>query len=197
MRVSRGSGSATPASTRSSGARRVRRASRRRRPSACVSSWRRTSTRSRRSSAGTTPTTSGSFACPRTPCRSPRTRARAIRGAKRLASASQSWAPSCAARACGSRRTRGPYTVPASADEAIAAAAVRELDYHAELMGAFGLDRSHKIVLHLGEERATARPGSTASASLRAPRARSSLTSRPRERRALVARGRPPGRGRA
>jgi UV DNA damage endonuclease len=44
----------------------------------------------------------------------------------------------------------GPYTVPASADESIAAAAVRELDYHAELMSAFGLDRSHKIVLHLG-----------------------------------------------
>jgi UV DNA damage endonuclease len=40
--------------------------------------------------------------------------------------------------------------VPASADEAIADAAVRELDYHAELMSAFGLDRSHKIVLHLG-----------------------------------------------
>ena len=44
----------------------------------------------------------------------------------------------------------GPYTVPASADEAIADAAIRELDYNAELMGAFGLDRSHKIVLHLG-----------------------------------------------
>ena len=44
----------------------------------------------------------------------------------------------------------GPYTVPASADEAIAAAAERELDYHAELMTAFGLDASHKIVLHLG-----------------------------------------------
>jgi UV DNA damage endonuclease len=44
----------------------------------------------------------------------------------------------------------GPYTVPASADGAIAAAAVRELDYHGELMSAFGLDRSHKIVLHLG-----------------------------------------------
>jgi UV DNA damage endonuclease len=44
----------------------------------------------------------------------------------------------------------GPYTVLASADGAIAAAAVRELDYHGELMSAFGLDRSHKIVLHLG-----------------------------------------------
>ena len=44
----------------------------------------------------------------------------------------------------------GPYTVPASADEAIADAALRELGYHAELMSAFGLDRSHKIVLHLG-----------------------------------------------
>ncbi|HWB57168.1 MAG TPA: UV DNA damage repair endonuclease UvsE [Gaiellaceae bacterium] len=44
----------------------------------------------------------------------------------------------------------GPYTVPASADAVIAAAAVRELDYHGELMSAFELDRSHKIVLHLG-----------------------------------------------
>jgi UV DNA damage endonuclease len=44
----------------------------------------------------------------------------------------------------------GPYTVPASDDGAIATAAVRELDYHGELMSAFGLDRSHKIVLHLG-----------------------------------------------
>jgi UV DNA damage endonuclease len=44
----------------------------------------------------------------------------------------------------------GPYTVLGSVDEAIADAAIRELDYHAELMGAFGLDRSHKIVLHLG-----------------------------------------------
>jgi UV DNA damage endonuclease len=44
----------------------------------------------------------------------------------------------------------GPYTVPASADDSIAAAAVRELNYHGELMSAFGLDRSHKIVLHLG-----------------------------------------------
>jgi UV DNA damage endonuclease len=44
----------------------------------------------------------------------------------------------------------GPYTVPASADDAIAGASVRELDYHAELMSAFGLDASHKIVLHLG-----------------------------------------------
>jgi UV DNA damage endonuclease len=44
----------------------------------------------------------------------------------------------------------GPYTVPASADGRIAAAAIRELEYHAELMDAFGLDSSHKIVLHLG-----------------------------------------------
>jgi UV DNA damage endonuclease len=44
----------------------------------------------------------------------------------------------------------GPYTVLGSADEAVAAAAVAELDYHAELMTAFGLDASHKIVLHLG-----------------------------------------------
>jgi UV DNA damage endonuclease len=53
---------------------------------------------------------------------------------------------------CGMRLSThpGPYTVPASADEAVAAAALRELDYHAELMTAFGLDTSHKIVLHLG-----------------------------------------------
>jgi UV DNA damage endonuclease len=44
----------------------------------------------------------------------------------------------------------GPYTVPASADRRIAAAAIRELEYHAELMSAFGLDSSHKIVLHVG-----------------------------------------------
>lgn len=55
-------------------------------------------------------------------------------------------------RATGMRLSThpGPYTVPASADRTIAATAVRELDYHEELMSAFGLDRSHKIVLHLG-----------------------------------------------
>jgi UV DNA damage endonuclease len=75
----------------------------------------------------------------------------------------------------------GPYTVPASADVAIADAAVRELDYHAELMSAFGLDRSHKIVLHLGRSgrpRELARP---IRASLRAPRAGNSLAPRSRE----------------
>jgi UV DNA damage endonuclease len=44
----------------------------------------------------------------------------------------------------------GPYTVVASANEAAAAAAVAELDYHAELMTALGLGTSHKIALHLG-----------------------------------------------
>jgi UV DNA damage endonuclease len=44
----------------------------------------------------------------------------------------------------------GPYTVLASANEAVAEAAAADLEYHAELMEAFGLDSSHKIVLHLG-----------------------------------------------
>jgi UV DNA damage endonuclease len=44
----------------------------------------------------------------------------------------------------------GPYTVLGSANGAVASAAVAELDYHAELMTVFGLDASHKIVLHLG-----------------------------------------------
>jgi UV DNA damage endonuclease len=44
----------------------------------------------------------------------------------------------------------GPYTVLGSADRAVASAAIRELDYNAELMTAFGLGASHKMVLHLG-----------------------------------------------
>jgi UV DNA damage endonuclease len=44
----------------------------------------------------------------------------------------------------------GPYTVLGSGDGAVASAAIAELDYHAELMTAFGLGASHKIVVHLG-----------------------------------------------
>lgn len=86
----------------------------------------------------------------------------------------------------------GPYTVPASADEAIADAAIRELDYNAELMGAFGLDRSHKIVLHLGGG-----AGDRQSWLDRFGQAFGRLAPETRSRRALVLRGRPPGRGRA
>lgn len=54
----------------------------------------------------------------------------------------------------------GQYTVLSSKNHAVAAAAVAELDYHATLLAALGLDRSHKIVLHVGAgaaERADAR----------------------------------------
>jgi UV DNA damage endonuclease len=44
----------------------------------------------------------------------------------------------------------GQYTVLSSAEPRVAAAAVAELDYHAELLEALGLDESHKIVLHVG-----------------------------------------------
>ena len=44
----------------------------------------------------------------------------------------------------------GQYTVLASASPAVVEAAVRELDYHARMLEAFGLDRSHRIVLHVG-----------------------------------------------
>jgi UV DNA damage endonuclease len=44
----------------------------------------------------------------------------------------------------------GPYTVLGSANEAVSEAAVAEIDYHAALLEAFGLDSSHKIVLHIG-----------------------------------------------
>jgi UV DNA damage endonuclease len=44
----------------------------------------------------------------------------------------------------------GPYTVLGSADQAVAAAAAAELEYQAALLRAFGLDASHKIILHLG-----------------------------------------------
>ena len=42
------------------------------------------------------------------------------------------------------------YTVLSSAQPAVVSAAVAELEYHDRLLTALGLDRSHKIVLHLG-----------------------------------------------
>ena len=44
----------------------------------------------------------------------------------------------------------GQYVVLSSARDDVVAAAVAELDYHDRLLGCLGLDRSHKIVLHLG-----------------------------------------------
>jgi UV DNA damage endonuclease len=44
----------------------------------------------------------------------------------------------------------GQYTVLSSAQQAVVEAAVRELEYHARLLRALGLDESHKIVLHVG-----------------------------------------------
>jgi len=44
----------------------------------------------------------------------------------------------------------GQYTVLSSARPHVVDAAVAELEYHDRLLDAFGLDRSHKIVLHVG-----------------------------------------------
>ena len=44
----------------------------------------------------------------------------------------------------------GQYTVLASARPEVVDAAVAELEYHDRLLTAFGLDASHKIVLHAG-----------------------------------------------
>jgi UV DNA damage endonuclease len=44
----------------------------------------------------------------------------------------------------------GQYTVLSSQSERVVAAAVAELDYHDRLLTALRLDRSHKIVLHVG-----------------------------------------------
>jgi UV DNA damage endonuclease len=44
----------------------------------------------------------------------------------------------------------GQYTVLSSQSEAVVAASVAELEYHDRLLSALGLDRSHKIVLHVG-----------------------------------------------
>lgn len=51
----------------------------------------------------------------------------------------------------------GQYTVLSSERPAVVDAAVAELDYHARLLEAFGLDASHKIVLHVGSGRADPR----------------------------------------
>jgi UV DNA damage endonuclease len=55
-------------------------------------------------------------------------------------------------RAVGARVSTHPgqYTVLSSTRPEVAAAAVAELEYHDRLLTAFGLDRSHKIVLHVG-----------------------------------------------
>jgi len=44
----------------------------------------------------------------------------------------------------------GQFTVLGSPEERFVAASVAELDYHARLLEAFGLDGSHKIVVHAG-----------------------------------------------
>ena len=44
----------------------------------------------------------------------------------------------------------GQYTVLSSERPAVVAASVAELEYHGRLLSAFGLDRSHKVVLHVG-----------------------------------------------
>jgi UV DNA damage endonuclease len=49
----------------------------------------------------------------------------------------------------------GQYTVLASASPEIVEAAIRELEYHGRMLDAFGLDRSHRIVLHVGPGAAT------------------------------------------
>ena len=46
----------------------------------------------------------------------------------------------------------GQYTVLGSARDDVVSAAVAELEYHARMLRAFGLDASHKIVLHLTGE---------------------------------------------
>ena len=44
----------------------------------------------------------------------------------------------------------GQYTVLGSPTPAVTAASIAELDYHGRMLSAFGLDGSHKIVIHLG-----------------------------------------------
>jgi UV DNA damage endonuclease len=44
----------------------------------------------------------------------------------------------------------GQYTVLSSSKPEVVDAAVAELEYHDRLLSAFGLDRSHKVVLHVG-----------------------------------------------
>jgi UV DNA damage endonuclease len=64
-------------------------------------------------------------------------------------------------RASGARISTHPgqYTVLTSARPDVVDAAVDELEYHDRLLEAFGLDRSHKIVLHVGS--GAAEPEST------------------------------------
>jgi UV DNA damage endonuclease len=56
------------------------------------------------------------------------------------------------AREAGARLSTHPgqYTVLSSARRPVAGAAIAELEYHARLLAALGLDASHKIVLHVG-----------------------------------------------
>lgn len=49
----------------------------------------------------------------------------------------------------------GQYTVLASASPHVVEAAIRELDYHGRMLDAFGLDRAHRIVLHVGPAAST------------------------------------------
>ncbi len=51
----------------------------------------------------------------------------------------------------------GQYTVLSSPHPHVVAAAVAELEYHARLLAALGLDESHKIVLHVGSGAAARR----------------------------------------
>lgn len=44
----------------------------------------------------------------------------------------------------------GQYTVLGSPNPAVTSAGIAELDYHGRMLTAFGLDASHKIVIHLG-----------------------------------------------
>lgn len=54
----------------------------------------------------------------------------------------------------------GQYTVLSSVHEGVVAASLAELEYHDRLLSAFGLDRSHKIVLHVGSGAAEPRAAS-------------------------------------
>lgn len=44
----------------------------------------------------------------------------------------------------------GQYTVLASRSEEVVVASLRELEYHARMLQAFGLDASHKMMIHVG-----------------------------------------------
>lgn len=55
----------------------------------------------------------------------------------------------------------GQYTVLSSPHSHVVAAALAELEYHARLLAALGLDESHKIVLHVGSGAAERREART------------------------------------